>query len=288
MIANILCSILLMTGTPTFATAGTTATNIQDSVITDSISRAPSDKQCSVELVIDYPEKGAQPLTDSLRSYINREAQSFYMARLDGDGMPRSAEYKGQLNDGKALVDFYAESILKDMQDMYHEFVDTTGAKDLYLMNQSSIRKTSENDSIVTFEASSYQFEGGAHGQYWLEGATFRKSDGTRVEIRLDPFTVNDMQPLLRAGLEQYLQDNGAETTVEELMKGGIFMSDGIIPLPSSEPYLTADGVKFVYQEYEIGPYAIGLPTFTIPLDKLTPYLSKEEKSDGDTDGDDD
>lgn len=264
MITSLLCNIMLIAGlnVPT------------QPLVTDSISRAPSDNHCSVELAVEFPTSGPQPLVDSLRSYIANEVKSFYMARLDGDGEPRAAEYTGDINDGKALVDFHAEHILADMQDIYKSFADSTGA-DFYMTIQGNIHKTSENDTIVTYETGCYQYEGGAHGLNWIEGQTFRKSDGTRININLDPFLVDDMQPLLREGLEQYLKDNGSEMTVDELVNGGTYMSDGQIPLPSTAPYLTSDGVKFVYQEYEIGPYALGTPTFTIPLDKLKPYLEK-------------
>ena len=39
------------------------------------------------------------------------------------------------------------------------------------------------------------------------------------------------------------------------------------IPLPKNPPYFTQDGLTFVYQQYEIAPYAAGMPTFSIPYD---------------------
>lgn len=263
MIASLICSIMLIAGT--------------DTLVTDSISRAPSDQNCSVELTVDFPTAGPEALVDSIQSYIATEMKSFYMARLDGDGEPHAANYTGDIKDGKALVDFHAEHILADMQDIYRSFTSDSGVQ-TYMTDQGTIRKSSENDSIVTYESGCYQFEGGAHGLYWLEGTTFRKSDGTRIVIDIDPFQVDDMQPLLREGLSQYLKDNGSEMTVDDLINGGTFMTGGQIPLPSSNPYLTADGVKFVYQEYEIGPYALGTPSFTIPLDKIQPFLSHGEE----------
>lgn len=281
MIANLLCSVMLIAGAGTITTAQ--AQTVQagagnsDTLVTDTISRAPSDEHCSVELIVDYPVQGNKQLVDNIRSYIANEMESFYITHIYGDGTTNPAHYEGSLDDGKALVDFHAEHILADMKDNYQTFVDITGLKSLYMMDQSSIRKTSENDSIVTFEASCYQYEGGAHGQFWLEGATFNKTNGERIEINIDPFEVGNMQPLLREGLEKYLSDKGQSMTVEELMNGGVFLTDGVIPLPSTSPYLTADGVKFVYGEYEIGPYALGTPNFTIPLDKIRPFLIKDE-----------
>lgn len=264
MIAEILCSMMLLTN--------------GDTLVTDSISRAPSDAKCSVELTVDYPTAGPEALVDSVRAYIATEVKSFYMARLDGDGSPRPAEYSGDLKDGKALVDFHSEHILADMQDIYRSLTKDYGGTEMYMTDQGHIRRTSENDSIVSYEAGCYQYEGGAHGLYWVEGTTFRKSDGKRIVIDLDLSKVDAMQPLLREGLATYLRDNGAETTIDDLLKSDTFISDGQIPLPSTNPYLTADGVKFVYQEYEIGPYAIGTPTFTIPLKDIQPFIDNSEE----------
>ena len=222
MIAEILCSMMLLTN--------------GDTLVTDSISRAPSDAKCSVELTVDYPTAGPE-----------------------------------------ALVDFHSEHILADMQDIYRSLTKDVGTE-MYMTDQGHIRRTSENDSIVSYEAGCYQYEGGAHGLYWVEGTTFRKSDGKRIVINLDLSKVDAMQPLLREGLATYLRDNGAETTIDDLLKSDTFISDGQIPLPSTNPYLTADGVKFVYQEYEIGPYAIGTPTFTIPLKDIQPFIDNSEE----------
>lgn len=241
---------------------------------TDSIGRAPSDEHCSVELAVDFPSASGQ-LADSVRSYIAEELKSFYPQQDDGTTNP--AEYKGDIVDGKALVGFHAESILKDLQKSYATWTKNGEPQDMYLMTQASIHKASENDSIVTYESGCYTFQGGAHGSYWQEGVTFRRSDGSRIDIELDPLLIDSLQPMLRDGVNKYLHDNSSGITVESLMDGGLFLADRTIPLPSTPVYLTADGVKFVYQQYEIGPYAIGLPTFTIPLDKLRPYILKSE-----------
>lgn len=193
MIAEILCSMMLLTN--------------GDTLVTDSISRAPSDAKCSVELTVDYPTAGPEALVDSVRAYIATEVKSFYMARLDGDGSPRPAEYSGDLKDSKALVDFHSEHILADMQDIYRSLTKDYGGTEMYMTDQGHIRRTSENDSIVSYEAGCYQYEGGAHGLYWIEGTTFRKSDGKRIVINLDLSKVDAMQPLLREGLATYLRD---------------------------------------------------------------------------------
>ena len=278
MIPTILLAMML-TATPASAATTNISYTTNDStaytpLATDSIGRAPSDEHCAVETAVDFPA-GSGQLQDSIRSYIADELKAFYPENEDGVTEP--ADYKGDISNGKAIVDFHSEAILAALKKDYEQYVKDGGPKDMYMITQSSIHKASENDSIVTYEATSYNFLGGAHGSSWLEGVTFRRSDGSRIDIVLDPLLVDEMQPLLREGLNQYLSDNGTELNVDSLINGGMYLIDGLVPLPSTPTYLTADGVKFVYQQYEIGPYALGIPTFTIPLDKIRPYILKAE-----------
>ena len=112
----------------------------------------------------------------------------------------------------------------------------------------------------------------------------------------VDTTRVKDLQPILRKGVLSYLnQQSGDENQTANEEKTGnegqneneeqitdaqlndyLFIENGIIPLPSSSPYLAKDGVHFIYQQYEIGPYAMGLVSFTVPLDKIKPYLTAE------------
>jgi hypothetical protein len=46
------------------------------------------------------------------------------------------------------------------------------------------------------------------------------------------------------------------------------------LPLPQAAPYFTKDGITFVYAQYEIACYAAGMPTFTIPYNKIEGILT--------------
>ena len=48
------------------------------------------------------------------------------------------------------------------------------------------------------------------------------------------------------------------------------------LPLPSTPPALTEEGLQLVYQQYEIAPYAAGLPTCLIPYKRAKAVLSAE------------
>jgi hypothetical protein len=130
-----------------------------------------------------------------------------------------------------------------------------------------------ETNKFVTYEATSYSYLGGAHGGATLEGVTFRKSDGRKfgweMFTRESRFTI--LQGLIKDGLKQYFK-----VKTDEELKANFLNPDNIymIPLPQALPYFTKEGVKFVYAQYEIASYAAGMPSFTVPYDKIKPLLT--------------
>ena len=77
-----------------------------------------------------------------------------------------------------------------------------------------------------------------------------------------------EMQDLIQEGLQAYGEDMDY-----------LFIEDGVFPLPVWEPSLTKEGVSFTYQQYEIAPYAFGMPSFTIPYEKAMEFLTPEAKA---------
>lgn len=98
----------------------------------------------------------------------------------------------------------------------------------------------------------------------------------------LSPKDIKALQPILRTGVESYFRgwyekENDVESRVKEDMDG-LSLENGIIPLPGNGVYLSPEGVVFIYGFYEIGAYAIGMPTFTVPYKKIGKFLSPEAR----------
>lgn len=215
----------------------------------DSIVLNIGNKSDSVRVYIDKPNTGSL-LTDTLiAEYINET--------LGGD-------YTGSLQDLDSLANFYAQSRLDSLK-KYHE----GGQPDMLYVNEFEARKIFENKKVVSYEINSYDFEGGAHGSASSFGCTFRKSDGRRLgrEILKDNYDEN-WEKMYNGALKKYL-----EVSSDQELFSALFVEGGIIPAPQMEPYFTKEGLRFVYQQYEIGPYAIGMPEVVIPYAKLKPYL---------------
>ena len=93
----------------------------------------------------------------------------------------------------------------------------------------------------------------------------------------VDTTQVKKLQPILRKGVISYLNEYNKEDPVtDKNLNEFLFIENGIIPLPAHTPFLTKDGVHFAYQQYEIGPYAMGIVEFTIPYSEIKSYLTSE------------
>ena len=56
-------------------------------------------------------------------------------------------------------------------------------------------------------------------------------------------------------------------------------LKDGQIPLPAWAPYPSEEGLNLVYQQYEIGAYALGMPSCILPWDEVEPFLTPAAKA---------
>lgn len=229
---------------------------------TDSLTCELNDSTCEVFLCADYPVQGPEALVNVLREYVCEEMGVDVRHRTDG------------------------ASVLRQSADILHEALKNSwtaiepmdGMDKPTLYATRSLRKVADADSYVSYLNVYEDYQGGAHGSRTEIGTTFRKSDGRRFGWDLLKNTDSDaFHLLLKEGLRQYLLQNGANEALTDEGLQGMLLIDGSVdylPLPQYPPYLTAEGIVFTYQQYEVGPYALGIPTFTMNYQKMEPYLS--------------
>ena len=130
-------------------------------------------------------------------------------------------------------------------------------------------------DKYVTYSSTSYTYLGGAHGGTISINSVFRFSDGKL--FGWDMFRDDageELASIVKEGImEKYF---GVET--EDEFAGCLLVNPAEFPLPDADPFFMADGVHFIYQQYEIAPYAAGMPECTIPYDVLSDLLTPEAK----------
>jgi hypothetical protein len=143
-----------------------------------------------------------------------------------------------------------------------------------------SLTKTADTLGYVVFQNLDYIYTGGAHGGMIGHGdMTFDRKTGERLKI-LNDKVADAMQPLLVKGLISYFSEYGEQMTEESLMEHLMLWEEITqIPLPGWDPYPSADGLVFTYQQYEIASYADGMPNFTVPYKDVAPYMTPQAKT---------
>lgn len=249
----------------------------QDSVLqqtafaTDSIAfceQKDSMLKCSV--VVDYPS-GDDSLSVSVRRYVAGELVRMYLPAMQEEN-GEAPVYKGSMADGKALVDFYGNMNNVYLKAQYAEL------KVLGIAGLSydlSIRKTYETDRYLTYETSCYVFLGGAHGSAVSYPVNIVKATGKGLAT-IDTLKQKALLPILRRGVKEYISKAENRKIKDSDLQNMLFVEHGIIPLPATVPVLTPEGLRFVYQQYEIGPYALGMVEFTVPYADVKSCLTQE------------
>jgi hypothetical protein len=105
---------------------------------------------------------------------------------------------------------------------------------------------------------------GGPHGSALVEGATFNKADGKRLDASIfaqDKLT--DIKKEVTEGLKEFFGPLGNEEDSPLKDENG---KDKIVELPEKGIYINKDSVVFIYQQYEIAPYAYGIPSTALSL----------------------
>lgn len=200
--------------------------------------------------------------------HIKAERPSETLALAVGEWLDEAlgGYYPGNARNVQQMVDFYG----KAWSDSLSKIADEVGPG-MYLEYEAVMEKAWENDQVVTYTLKTFQGLGGAHPSSGFEGATFRKGDGRRLgwDIVSRRFKY-ELSDLLLKSLKDYLEVKTDEEMMELIGDEKFFG----LPLPQTPPYMTAEGLEFVYQQYELLAYAFGMPSGTIPYETIKPLLT--------------
>ncbi len=264
----------------------------------DSVGRMPmstarffrNDTLAELKIEVEYPT-GDDNVSKNIRGALLHIVDAYLAQKETGrafDGYPDGAEdlqgavgYYGEK--GFALLqadskNLYDEMLKMEQERAKEEGVESEKTEVLKFIDNIRIAKIEESAAYCVFDAGRYLYTGGAHGMEAGVGSViYLKSDGKIFDNFFKSSVVKEMQPLLKSGLIEYFSDNMDGFKAGEL--GDYLILDSPeIPLPADAPYPSARGLVLRYQQYEVAPYAAGRPTFTIPYDKIKPYLTEEAK----------
>ena len=263
------------------------STAVSTSFQTDSISVESEDSMASIKVSVQWPTSGNDSLVTAIRQYVCEELQT----SLIQEGQPEFHYY----DDGKEAVQALVDTAYNELTASWKEAKNDGIPNDMTYSCYVKISKLEETDLYITYLSNHEGFQGGAHGYATASYQTFRKRDGLRIGYQTkfnreteqfekqnqnlfkDPQSP-ELAQLIKEGVRSYFKDGEQDVATDEALKDMLIGVDDVnaIPLPSNAPSFTKQGLTFVYQQYEIAPYAAGIINFDLPLDKVRPYLTKE------------
>jgi hypothetical protein len=262
---------------------------------TETVTMADSAKYANLTMKVELP-MGSDAVSQAIRQQLITILGERLTHVTSFEGEQFYAPFTGNTNNVEEMMGYYCKNTMSLLDSLA-----TSDANDRirYIMEDEELSEEEKANRIaeipgweyeyrlelvadttnyIVFLSQDYLYMGGAHGGVGGDGdLTFDKETGKLVKEFLNPACVADIQPLLIEGLLSYFAVEDEQITEDELFD--ILQIEGRqIPLPSFAPYPTKDGLVFVYQQYEIASYAVGMPSFTVAYDKLLPYLTPEAR----------
>lgn len=131
-----------------------------------------------------------------------------------------------------------------------------------------------EDDDFITIALDSYLFTGGAHGYSSKRFLNFDKKKG----IELDNAELFKNAKDFQAFAEEMFRQKEAIPKDKSINHTGFMFEQDSFYLPENIGF-TDDGLKLLYNPYEVASYADGAIELVLPHNKVKKYLAKKSKS---------
>lgn len=246
-----------------FAVACLTACHQENNLTTEHLDITLENEKAETQITVDYPQSINNGNLDALRQQV----VTFVLPN-----------YSESFENGADIFKQFAEEKNK-MLSADNDF--GTAMKFAY---NGNILLVAQNEKFATFTLDAYIYTGGAHGMPIWSSKTLRKTDGMILNDKLLNEKVNSVafKKLLEQGVKTYFTvQKGAFYQCDfqsDKSQSEIFENYKIddLPLPQEKPFLTKNGVGFVYMPYEISWYANGRIAFVLPYSQMTDYMSED------------
>ncbi len=168
------------------------------------------------------------------------------------------------------------DEIMNDFINRYKEFIsDTSLPKDYKPMWENSFAANVEfnSDYILSIENVEFRFEGGAHPITFFIYANYDLKTGKKISLA-DLFNENYKTELDKIGEKRFREAYNIKPD-ENFEQAGYFVDKGQFHL-NNNFLITKGGLQFRFEQYEIGPYALGAPIVSIPYAELKDLINPD------------
>ena len=256
--------------------------------VTFEDSASVHDAMIYQKLDVDFPaEEDSSTVSQSVLEWLCEEVRGRCFPNYEGTPIDSTIHVEADAETfAEDIVTTYGRLGLKHMESDLREIAEE-GFSNSY-NNYLTIELLEDTISYLTMSLGHEIYTGGAHGLFFTEGVTFRKSDGQQFGWKhFDLEKRAELVELLKQGLMSYFSGDGDNTiTTDSALYDNLLLFDNPdtpqnelefgLPLPATQPWITRDGVNFLYQQYEITAYAYGCPWVTLPIDKVKSFLTTD------------
>jgi hypothetical protein len=123
----------------------------------------------------------------------------------------------------------------------------------------------------VTYIIEAYTFTGGAHGNTTVATFTY---DKTGKPVTLDDIFSAPYLNKIAAMSRTYFYNTLGDEAIPEMIDSGTSATSTNF----SDWYLTDQNITFIFGQYQVGPYVVGMPEFSIAKSALSDIISKQYK----------
>ena len=131
-----------------------------------------------------------------------------------------------------------------------------------------------EDKKLLTIEVNSYLFTGGAHGYSAKTFLNFDKKKG----IALKNWQLFESQRAFKKFAETKFREQEAIPATASINYTGLMFEKDSFHLPQNIGF-TSEGLKLLYNPYEVASYGDGQIVLTLPFDEIEGFLADNTKS---------
>lgn len=170
-----------------------------------------------------------------------------------------------ELSKSLTTVEKLAESAQEQYNEMSEEYRKSFGS----YIEELRVSESRQRGGLLEVSFQTYGYWGGAHGGSSFFSWHYDLADGRFIELadlsdqpgKLNEMVANEIISSIGKGndIDGYFEDYAETIRAKE----------------SFEVSFGADAMTVTFSQYEIAPYASGIPTFEITYDKLAPFLNE-------------
>jgi hypothetical protein len=202
--------------------------------------------------------------------------QFFYpeFANLEGPLTDSIQKIKAEAFDAKTGTDPDLDSVQISFIREFEEVSKEEESSKLPWNLLTSLTVQGQNSAWICLDESSGGYTGGAHDFGHSQYHILEKATGRHLHLA-DFFDSTGLQKLTRIGETAFCLERGIKSN-QSLTDAGFNFENDRFFMPENFCF-TANGLTFIFNSYEVGPYALGPTEFSIPANQLVSLMKKRK-----------